>query len=115
MKAERGTRARRRLASSCWRCVSYSTSSSGSQLADASHRLKTLFCSRSFAMRLDIRYPIGWLFAIMGLIMIVFGLASVEALYAKSLDINVNLWWGLVMLVFGSVMRLLAKGAGGSS
>jgi hypothetical protein len=66
-------------------------------------------------MGLDIRYPIGWMFAILGMIMIVFGLASDKAMYAKSLDINVNLWWGLVMLVFGGVMLFLAKRAGRSS
>lgn len=66
-------------------------------------------------MGLDIRYPIGSMFALLGLIMIVFGLVSDKAIYAKSLGINVNLWWGLVMLAFGGVMLYLAKRAENSS
>ena len=30
-------------------------------------------------------------------------------LYAKSLGINANLWWGLVLLVFGLIMFLLGQ------
>ncbi|MGD9633786.1 MAG: hypothetical protein AB7G28_00585 [Pirellulales bacterium] len=67
-------------------------------------------------MGLDIRYPIGSMFALLGLILIVFGLiTNHKPIYAKSLDINVNLWWGLVMLVFGGVMLFLAKRADRSS
>jgi len=29
---------------------------------------------------------------------------SNRAIYEKSLGINVNLWWGIVLLVFGLVM-----------
>ncbi len=31
------------------------------------------------------------------------------ALYAKSLGINANLWWGLVLFVFGLTMFLLGR------
>ena len=55
-------------------------------------------------MRLDIRIPIGLLFIVLGVILGAFGLVSDKAIYARSLDINVNLWWGLVMLVFGVLM-----------
>ncbi len=55
-------------------------------------------------MRLDIRLPIGLLFAVLGALLAGFGLASDPAIYRRSLDINVNLWWGLVLLVFGIVM-----------
>jgi hypothetical protein len=41
-----------------------------------------------------------------------FGLLSDRAIYAASLGINVNLWWGLVLLAFGLVMLTLALRAG---
>jgi hypothetical protein len=55
-------------------------------------------------MGLDIRLPIGLLFAILGGLLAVYGLAADPAIYARSLDININLWWGLVMLAFGLLM-----------
>ena len=58
-------------------------------------------------MGLDIRLPIGMLFATLGVLLIVFGLLSNPALYAQSLGVNVNLDWGAVLLVFGILMLLL--------
>ncbi len=55
-------------------------------------------------MRLDVRYPIGGMFSLFGAILTVYGMVSNPAIYEKSLGINVNLWWGLVLLVFGAVM-----------
>jgi hypothetical protein len=57
-------------------------------------------------MGLDIRLPIGLLFALLGALLAVFGLVSDPAIYKRSLGINVNLWWGLAMLVFGALMIL---------
>ena len=62
-------------------------------------------------MHLDIRLPIGLLFCIIGLILGVYGLASDPSVYARSLGINVNLWWGLVLLVFGAAMLVLSRGS----
>lgn len=59
-------------------------------------------------MRLDIRWPIGGLFTITGALLVIYGLVSDPAIYQKSLGINVNLWWGVVLLVFGLAMLLLA-------
>jgi len=62
-------------------------------------------------MSLDLRIPMGLMFTFTGLILTVFGLRTngdVE-LYAKSLGINANLWWGLVLLVFGMAMFLLGR------
>ena len=59
-------------------------------------------------MRLDVRFPIGGMFTVFGMILTVYGIVSDPAIYAKSLGINVNLWWGLVLLVFGLVMLWLA-------
>jgi hypothetical protein len=55
-------------------------------------------------MKLDLRIPIGLMFSIVGTLLTVFGLVSDKAIYARSLGINVNLWWGLVLLAFGLVM-----------
>lgn len=62
-------------------------------------------------MGLDIRIPIGLMFTIFGLIITVFGIFtnSNTAMYAKSLSINVNIWMGLLMLVFGGLMLYFAK------
>jgi hypothetical protein len=58
-------------------------------------------------MGLDIRLPIGMLFTIFGIMLIVFGMFSNPSLYAQSLGININLVWGVVLLVFGAVMLFL--------
>jgi len=57
-------------------------------------------------MNLDLRIPMGLMFTLVGIILTAFGAAtnSDAAFYARSLGINVNLWWGLVLLVFGQVM-----------
>jgi len=60
---------------------------------------------------LDIRIPIGLLFTVLGLLVTAYGLitnADTE-LYKKSFQYNVNLWSGLLMLVFGVIMLLLAR------
>lgn len=60
-------------------------------------------------MRLDIRLPLGLLFTVFGLLLVIFGAASSRQLYEKSLGVNVNLWWGVVLLVFGIVSLLLGR------
>jgi membrane protein implicated in regulation of membrane protease activity len=59
-------------------------------------------------MKLDVRLPIGMMFTLLGAILVVYGLVSDRAIYARSLGINVNLWWGLVLLAFGAVMLAFA-------
>jgi hypothetical protein len=59
-------------------------------------------------MSLDVRLPIGGMFSIIGAILTVYGLVSGDAIYERSLGINVNLWWGLVLLLFGLVMLAYA-------
>ena len=63
-------------------------------------------------MNFDLRYPIGIMFSVFGAMLVIFGLASDTKLYERSLGINVNLWWGLVLLVFGKTMFLMAWRAG---
>ncbi|HEV8400092.1 MAG TPA: hypothetical protein VGQ18_09680 [Gemmatimonadales bacterium] len=55
-------------------------------------------------MKLDLRLPIGLMFTIFGVMLTLQGFVADPAIYARSLGINVNLWWGLVLLVFGVVM-----------
>jgi uncharacterized membrane protein YidH (DUF202 family) len=60
-------------------------------------------------MGLDIRWPIGIMFSLVGLLLAVFGAAtnSDAAMYAEtSLGMNINLIWGIVLLVFGACMLL---------
>jgi hypothetical protein len=58
---------------------------------------------------LDIRAPIGGLFAVLGLILAGYGLAAPAS--STVIGINVDLWWGLVMLVFGVTLLLFARRA----
>ena len=62
-------------------------------------------------MNFDLRLPIGLMFTIIGVALVGFGVVSDRAIYERSLGINVNLWWGLVLLAFGLVMLALATGA----
>jgi H+/Cl- antiporter ClcA len=60
---------------------------------------------------LDIRLPIGGLFVVLGLIVGGYGVATNADAerYARSMSVNINLWWGLVMLLFGGLLLLLAR------
>jgi hypothetical protein len=62
-------------------------------------------------MGLDIRWPIGLMFTIIGVLLTLNGFltASKPETYARSLGINVDLWWGMVLLIFGAFMLLMAK------
>jgi hypothetical protein len=55
-------------------------------------------------MGLDIRWPIGLMFSLIGAMLVVFGLAKGDQ--SVSLGININLIWGAVLLVFGVLMLL---------
>jgi hypothetical protein len=65
-------------------------------------------------MGLDIRTPIGLMFSVFGIILTIYGLLSNPAIYGRSLGINVNLVWGLALLVFGISMLLLGMRRGRS-
>ena len=60
-------------------------------------------------MSLDLRRPIGMLFALLGLLLAIYGVTSDPAIYRRSLGHNVNLIWGLVLLGFGVAMLLLGR------
>ena len=61
-------------------------------------------------MGLDIRWPIGLMFSLLGVMLVVYGLftGSNTEMYAHSLGINVNLCWGMLLLVFGGSMLTMA-------
>jgi len=61
-------------------------------------------------MGIDIKFPIGLMFSLLGLLLSLYGMftdGNVE-LYRRSLGVNVNLWSGCGMLVFGLIMLFLA-------
>src|SRR5512144_3217411 len=55
---------------------------------------------------MDLRLPLGLFFLLVGILLAGYGLVSDRAIYAASLGHNVNLWWGIVMMVFGAAMYL---------
>ncbi len=60
-------------------------------------------------MGLDIRWPIGIIFTIYGVIMIAFGAFADASIFAeRSMGVNIDVWWGAAMLVFGLFMGALA-------
>ncbi len=61
-------------------------------------------------MNLDLRIPMGLMFTFTGAIMTTWGIkTNGNAIYEKSLGINANLWWGLVLLAFGLTMFILGQ------
>jgi hypothetical protein len=62
---------------------------------------------------LDIRMPIGLLFLVLGAILTTYGAVADPSSWARA-GININLWWGLVLLVFGGTMWALGRDRKGS-
>jgi hypothetical protein len=64
-------------------------------------------------MQTDIRFPIGLLFSIVGIIILIFGLATrgAEMYQQHSLGININLYSGICLTIFGVLMLAMAIGA----
>ncbi len=62
-------------------------------------------------MGLDIRIPLGLIFLITGGLMAGYGLITRgnQALYERSMGVNLNLTWGLIMFLFGAVMYFVGK------
>lgn len=63
---------------------------------------------------MDLRLPIGYVFSIYGLMLTIYGFATKgDAMYEKALKTgiagNVNITWGIVLLVFGLLMLYFAK------
>jgi hypothetical protein len=57
---------------------------------------------------LDLKLPIGWLLSAYGLLLGIYGLATKKEMYDISLGFNLNLVWGILMLVIGGGFLLTA-------
>jgi hypothetical protein len=59
-------------------------------------------------MGLDIRWPIGIMFSLLGLLLLIYGVAtnSDTEMYLHSLGMNINIIWGVVLLLFGGGMLM---------
>ena len=68
-------------------------------------------------MGLDIRWPIGLMFTLIGVLLAGFGVANHASSITKveGQDININLIWGIVLLVFGVLMLIGATMGKGKS
>jgi multisubunit Na+/H+ antiporter MnhG subunit len=62
-------------------------------------------------MGLDIRLPIGGFFALIGIVLAAYGIMSDPSIYQRSLGINVNTIWGLLLVVFGVGMLFFGRRA----
>ena len=59
---------------------------------------------------LDVRVPIGALFTMLGVLLTAYGAmepTAVQGAFTKGGQIN--MWWGVVMLIFGIFMLLVAR------
>ncbi len=63
-------------------------------------------------MPVDIRIPIGLMFALMGALLAGYGLLGSHDIYVRSLGININLIWGSVLLVCGAIFIVLGTRPG---
>jgi hypothetical protein len=59
-------------------------------------------------MNFDLRLPLGSLFLVFGLLLVGEGVLGDPSARARSLGLNVNLYWGAVVLLFGVLMLFLA-------
>jgi hypothetical protein len=74
--------------------------------------VEILFLLEDYSMRLDIRVPIGLMFGVLGAMLAVYGMFfSDPAIYERSLGININVWWGLILLAFGAGMYFFGRRA----
>lgn len=66
-------------------------------------------------MNLDIRFPMGLLFTILGVLVLVYGMITPPTAYAAHhhLGVNINIVCGAIFGAFGVAMLLLAKLAKG--
>ena len=57
----------------------------------------------------DLRYLIGSLFTVYGLMLTIAGFFTTDEEMAKAADININLWLGIFMLLIGVFFLVWAK------
>ena len=59
-------------------------------------------------MGLDIRLPIGYMFSLVGALLVIAGLTSGKIPLKHSPNVNINLYWGLFLIAFGAFMLIAA-------
>lgn len=59
-------------------------------------------------MHFDLRWPLGYFFTLAGLLLVREGLVAVPQVSAKTLGVNVTLYWGVVLAAFGALSLGLA-------
>ena len=72
--------------------------------ADKEHRRQTDIAVGSVSPQKLYGVPVGLMFAIMGVLLVGYGVFGDHAIYARSLDINVNVIWGSVLFVTGALL-----------
>jgi hypothetical protein len=62
-------------------------------------------------VKVDVRIPMGMMFTLMGAVLMAFGLSTANnrEIYARSLGMNLNLWCGVALLVFGLAMVIFGR------
>jgi len=60
---------------------------------------------------MDLRKPSGYFFTLLGLVLTLMGIFA-PGTRAPLTEVNVNLYAGLTMLVFGAILLLLARRSG---
>jgi sulfite exporter TauE/SafE len=56
----------------------------------------------------DLRRPIGILFSVLGVILLLYGIIASDVRAPLDNDVNVNLQCGIVLVVFGGIMLWLS-------
>jgi hypothetical protein len=59
-------------------------------------------------MNFDLRIPIGLMFSIYGVLLTAYGVVGNPDI-KRSMDINIDLIWGVILLLFGAFMLIMAK------
>jgi hypothetical protein len=62
-------------------------------------------------MRVDVRVPAGLMLTTIGVLLAGYGAFGDRSIYARSLGINVNLVWGVVLIVAGAALLAAAAGS----
>jgi hypothetical protein len=57
----------------------------------------------------DLRFPLGYLFVTLGILLLFAGTIATPEGNARSLGININFVWGGIMIAFGVLSLLLAR------
>ena len=60
-------------------------------------------------MPLDIRIPIGVMLGLMGLLLAGYGVLGDQAIYERSLGLNINVIWGSALLLVAAVLVFLGS------